>query len=447
MNGLTYSTRKSAHDCICFSRNAMSCISHSNDKMHCKSPTVDSLDNSEWGTRENPEPIRLDYGFIMDDVKGVQNLSNHLKVSRFVYVYPDPEFSKFEDPNGIKLYKSDYLTLNGKNLNRASKESDFRVQIGTKFCNVTSVSLNQLTCKPPDHQPPALKADGREDPNQLPDVVVMIGSRLRFTVGKLDYNESGTAALAKPIIIAVGVGVGLLIIFVIIILIAYRRKSGESTRALKNMQEQMDVLELRVAAECKEAFAELQTEITEIGCEFQTAGIPFLDYRTYCIKILFPGVEEHGVLQWDRPELARKEKGLRLFGQLIMNKTFLLLFIRTLESNRYFSMRDRVNVASLIMVTLQSRMEYCTDILKTLLADLIEKCMEGKSHPKLLLRRTESVAEKMLSAWFTFLLYKFLHECAGEPLFMLYQAIKHQVEISEFLLPRKVEFSSDILHI
>lgn len=395
--------------------------------MFCQSPYVASLDNRKWMNRENPEPIRLDYGFIMDNVARVQNLSSQLKVSKFVYFYPDPEFSKFDDPNGIKLYKSDYLTLNGKNLNRASKESDMRVRIGTQYCNVTSVSLNQLTCKPPDHQPPAL-VDGKHDPNQLPDVVVMIGDRLKFNVGKLDYNESGTAALAKPIIIAVGVGVGLLIIFVIVILIAYRRKSGENVRALKNMQEQMDVLELRVAAECKEAFAELQTEITEIGCEVQTAGIPFLDYRTYCIKILFPGVEEHGVLQWDRPELARKEKGLRLFGQLIMNKTFLLLFIRTLESNRYFSMRDRVNVASLIMVTLQSRMEYCTDILKTLLADLIEKCMEGKSHPKLLLRRTESVAEKMLSAWFTFLLYKFLHECAGEPLFMLYQAIKHQVD-------------------
>ena len=95
---------------------------------------------------------------------------------------------------------------------------------------------------------------------------------------------------------------------------------------------------------------------------------------------------------------------------------------------RYFYMRDRVNVASLIMVTLQSKMEYCTDILKTLLAELIEKCMEGKSHPKLLLRRTESVAEKMLSAWFTFLLYKFLRECAGEPLYLLYRAIKHQVD-------------------
>uniref|UniRef100_A0A8W7Q0T6 Uncharacterized protein n=1 Tax=Anopheles coluzzii TaxID=1518534 RepID=A0A8W7Q0T6_ANOCL len=73
-------------------------------------------------------------------------------------------------------------------------------------------------------------------------------------------------------------------------------------------------------------------------------------------------------------------------------------------------------------------LEYCTDILKTLLAELIEKCIDGKSHPKLLLRRTESVAEKMLSAWFTFLLYKFLKECAGEPLYMLFRAVKGQID-------------------
>ena len=185
-----------------------------------------------------------------------------------------------------------------------------------------------------------------------------------------------------------------------------------------------------MAAECKEAFAELQTEMTDLTSDLTSGGIPFLDYRTYAMKILFPSMEEHTLLQWERPELQRKEKPLRLFGQLLMNKTFLLLFIRTLESNRYFYMRDRVNVASLIMVTLQSKMEYCTDILKTLLAELIEKCMEGKSHPKLLLRRTESVAEKMLSAWFTFLLYKFLRECAGEPLYLLYRAIKHQVKMT-----------------
>jgi plexin A len=92
------------------------------------------------------------------------------------------------------------------------------------------------------------------------------------------------------------------------------------------------------------AFAELQTEMTDLTGDLTSGGIPFLDYRTYAMKILFPNIDDHVVLQWERPELLRKEKGLRLFGQLIMNKTFLLLFIRTLESNRYFSMRDRYGV-------------------------------------------------------------------------------------------------------
>jgi hypothetical protein len=51
------------------------------------------------------------------------------------------------------------------------------------------------------------------------------------------------------------------------------------------MQDQMDVLELRVAAECKEAFAELQTEITEIGCEVQSAGKIFFSKLHACAKM------------------------------------------------------------------------------------------------------------------------------------------------------------------
>ena len=53
-------------------------------------------------------------------------------------------------------------------------------------------------------------------------------------------------------IIGVIVGGVALLLVVFIILILYRRKSSESSRVLKNMQDQMDVLELRVAAECKE---------------------------------------------------------------------------------------------------------------------------------------------------------------------------------------------------
>ncbi|XP_054724986.1 plexin A3-like isoform X2 [Uloborus diversus] len=409
-----------------------SCVVESPREMKCKSPRVPaekldfSIDDME------AHPLELEYGFKMDHVEQVQNLSSQPRYSKFM-MYPDPIYYPFSEKDGIKYYKSDYLTINGMNLDRASQETDVIVRIGASYCNVTSLSRSQLTCRPPTTQPSARDANGKPDPNKIPQVVVEVGDHLKFTIGRLSYElpSSQDSTLTKPVIIGVIIGACILVIIVIIILIAYRRKSTESSRVLKSMQEQMDVLELRVASECKEAFAELQTEMTDLTSDLTTGGIPFLDYRTYAMKVLLPNNDEHSVLREMQVDPIKKpyiEKGLRLFGQLIMNKTFLLLFIRTLESNRYFSMRDRVNVASLIMVTLQGKMEYCTDILKTLLAELIEKCMEGKSHPKLLLRRTESVAEKMLSAWFTFLLFKFLRECAGEPLFMLYRAIKQQVD-------------------
>ncbi|KAL1398190.1 hypothetical protein pipiens_002420 [Culex pipiens pipiens] len=362
------------------------------------------------------EPLQLEYGFIMDDVKSVKNLSAKLG-SRFE-LYPNPVYYPFEEK--LKHFNSEYLTINGKNLDRACKESDVVVKIGDNaVCNITSLSRQQLTCRPPVDQE-----------IKKVNVKVIIGNSLTYDIGYMSYTSASILPSINNKAVTMIAIIGPVIFFLIFValVIAYRKKTSENNRVLKNMQEQMDILELRVAAECKEAFAELQTEMTDLGGDITSGGIPYLDYRTYAMKILFPNHDDHVVLQWEKPELLRKEKGLRLFGQLVMNKTFLLLFIRTLESNRYFSMRERVNVASLIMVTLQSKLEYCTDILKTLLAELIEKCIDGKSHPKLLLRRTESVAEKMLSAWFTFLLYKFLKECAGEPLYMLFRAVKGQID-------------------
>ncbi|XP_030756374.1 plexin-A4 [Sitophilus oryzae] len=401
------------------------CTVLSNTSMVCNSPVIDEVDESKL---DADNPLKLEYGFRMDNVTGVQNLTLNKDFNPFL-LYPNPTFYPFDKE--VKYYKSDYLNINGQNIDRACQESDVEVRIGTSYCNVTSLSRQQLTCRPPEVQPPGVDQRGLPNGETLPEVIVTVGGSLRYNIGHLSYSspQSLNGPLTKPTIYGAIIAIVIVIVMsFIVFLIAYRRKSTESNRVLKNMQEQMDILELRVAAECKEAFAELQTEMTDLTSDLTSGGIPFLDYRTYAMKILFPNEDDHAVLQWERPELICKEKGLRLFGQLIMNKTFLLLFIRTLESNRYFSMRDRVNVASLIMVTLQSKMEYCTDILKTLLAELIEKCMEGKSHPKLLLRRTESVAEKMLSAWFTFLLYKFLRECAGEPLFMLFRAVKQQVD-------------------
>ncbi|KAM7405182.1 hypothetical protein PAMP_012463 [Pampus punctatissimus] len=291
---------------------------------------------------------------------------------------------------------------------------NYTVLIGETPCSVT-VSESQLLCEPPN-------LTGQYK------VMVQVGG-LHVSPGAVHIMSD--SLLTLPAIVSIAAGGGLLLIIVILVLIAYKRKSRENDLTLKRLQMQMDNLESRVALECKEAFAELQTDINELTSDLDRAGIPHLDYRTYAMRVLFPGIEDHPVLR--ELEVSGNgqqhvEKALKLFGQLINNKVFLLTFIRTLEMQRSFSMRDRGNVASLIMTALQGRLEYATDVLKHLLSDLIDRNLESKNHPKLLLRRTESVAEKMLTNWFAFLLHKFLKECAGEPLFMLYCAIKQQME-------------------
>ena len=87
----------------------------------------------------------------------------------FKWVY---HYYKVHIHQQIKLYKSDYLTINGKNLNTASQEVDVQIKIGQSFCNVTSLSRAQVTCRPPQHQPEPLEGD------HLPKVVVSISTNI-----------------------------------------------------------------------------------------------------------------------------------------------------------------------------------------------------------------------------------------------------------------------------
>uniref|UniRef100_A0A8C2K9Y7 Plexin A4 n=1 Tax=Cyprinus carpio TaxID=7962 RepID=A0A8C2K9Y7_CYPCA len=371
--------------------------------MQCMAPELPYSLNRQKEVPERPD----EFGFILDNVQSVLALNN----TNFMY-YPNPVFEPLTVSGVQELKPGSPIILKGRNFlppaPGGNGKLNYTVLIGDKPCTLT-VSETQLLCESPN-------LTGRHK------VLARVGG-IEFSPGVVHITSD--SPLSSTAVISIAGAGGLLIFFIVIVLIAYKRKSRESDLTLKRLQMQMDNLESRVALECKEAFAELQTDIHELTSDLDGAGIPFLDYRTYTMRVLFPGIEEHPVLR-DLEEQV--EKGLKLFGQLINNKVFLLSFIRSLESQRGFSMRDRGNVASLIMTVLQSKLEYATDVLKHLLSDLIDKNLESKNHPKLLLRRTESVAEKMLTNWFTFLLYKFLKECAGEPLFSLFCAIKQQME-------------------
>ncbi|XP_066499316.1 plexin A3 [Hoplias malabaricus] len=380
------------------------CTVVNDSTMTCLAPPI------VYTKRQAPESgIQPDeFGFFLDHVSSLLILNG----TPFTY-YPNPTFDPLGNAGILEVKPGSPIILKGKNLippAPGNARLNYSVMIGDTPCLLT-VSESQLLCDSPD-----LTGEQR--------VVILVGG-LEYSPGTLHIYSDSTLTL--PAIIGIGAGGGVLLIAIIAVLIAYKRKTRDADRTLKRLQLQMDNLESRVALECKEAFAELQTDIQELTNDMDGVKIPFLEYRTYTMRVMFPGIEEHPVLkELDSP--ANVEKALRLFSQLLHNKMFLLTFIHTLEAQRSFSMRDRGNVASLLMAALQGRMEYATVVLKQLLADLIEKNLENRNHPKLLLRRTESVAEKMLTNWFTFLLHRFLKECAGEPLFMLYCAIKQQME-------------------
>ncbi|KAG8504387.1 LOW QUALITY PROTEIN: Plexin-A2 [Galemys pyrenaicus] len=363
--------------------------------------------------RPGPDAVEPEeFGFVFNNVQSLLVYNG----TKFVY-YPNPTFELLSPTGVLDQKPGSPIILKGKNLcppASGGAKLNYTVLVGDTPCAVT-VSETQLLCEPPN-------LTGQHK------VMVQVGG-LVFSPGSVSVAPD--SLLTLPAIVSIAAGGGLLLVIVVLVLVAYKRKSRENDLTLKRLQMQMDSLESRVALECKEAFAELQTDINELTSDLDRAGIPYLEYRTYAMRVLFPGIEDHPVLRELEVQghgQQQVEKALKLFAQLVNNKVFLLTFIRTLELQRSFSMRDRGNVASLIMTGLQGRLEYATDVLKQLLADLIDKNLENRNHPKLLLRRTESVAEKMLTNWFAFLLHKFLKECAGEPLFMLHCAIKQQME-------------------
>lgn len=372
--------------------------------------------------------LNLQLSFVMDSVKTVKNLNKYFQSLRSTIVYvEDPNYFPF--PNGLKLYKGDTLVIEGENLNIASDESDVNVTIGTMQCNVTSLAMTQLVCTPPDQQPIPTNENGIETNRGLPLVIVKVGKHLRFRIGYLKYD------LLKPTLSHAMVGIAIstliIVILLIIILIVYRRKSTQAEREYKRIQIQMDTLESNVRLECKQAFAELQTDMTDLTADLENSGIPTLDHVNYIMKVFFPGVSDHPILNAPKVRMnttrTNYDTAMLQFEQLINNRYFLLTFIETLEAQKSFNIRDKVNVASLLMIVLMNKMEYATDILKALLLRLIDKSVTTK-HPQLMLRRTESVVEKMLTNYMAICMYDYLKEYAGSSLFLLFKAIKHQIE-------------------
>ncbi|PNJ31953.1 PLXNB1 isoform 6 [Pongo abelii] len=393
------------------------CHVNSSQLITCHTPALPGLPEDPWVQVE----------FILDNL-----------VFDFATLNPTP-FSYEADPTLQPLNPEDptmpfrhkpgsVFSVEGENLDLAMSKEEVVAMIGDGPCVVKTLTRHHLYCEPPVEQPLPRHHALREAPDSLPEFTVQMGN-LRFSLGHVQYDGESPGAFPVAAQVGLGVGTSLLALGVIIIVLMYRRKSKQALRDYKKVQIQLENLESSVRDRCKKEFTDLMTEMTDLTSDLLGSGIPFLDYKVYAERIFFPGHRESplhrdlGVPESRRPTV---EQGLGQLSNLLNSKLFLTKFIHTLESQRTFSARDRAYVASLLTVALHGKLEYFTDILRTLLSDLVAQYVA--KNPKLMLRRTETVVEKLLTNWMSICLYTFVRDSVGEPLYMLFRGIKHQVD-------------------
>uniref|UniRef100_A0A8C8RVT2 Plexin-B1 n=1 Tax=Pelusios castaneus TaxID=367368 RepID=A0A8C8RVT2_9SAUR len=393
------------------------CLINSSYLILCKTPAVNQL----------LQIVQVKLEFILD------NLSfdfNSLHPTPFSYeVNPILKSLNPEDPAKPYRHKpGSVISVEGENLDLAISKEEVVAMIGEGVCVVKTLTRNHLYCEPPSEQPAPRHRTKREGTDSLPEFTVQMGN-LNFLLGRVQYDTESQLTFPLEAQIGLGVGASFVALIVLIIVFIYRRKSKQALRDYKKVQIQLENLETSVRDRCKKEFTDLMTEMMDLTSDLVGTGIPFLDYRAYAERIFFPGHRESPLQRGlDVPECRRQtvEQGLVQLSNLLNSKLFLTKFIHTLEIQRTFSPRDRAYVASLLTVSLHGKLEYFTDILKTLLNDLVEQYVA--KNPKLMLRRTETVVEKLLTNWMSICLYAFVRDSVGEPLYMLFRGIKHQVD-------------------
>lgn len=207
---------------------------------------------------------------------------------------------------------------------------------------------------------------------------------------------------------------------------ALNRRGSYFEQEHRRVLAKVDSMERLLRAESKLAATTLRSDLNELVRHIDLSGIPLLNPRDYIMKVFFPGINNHPLLlkqarfnngqqqhsnatvnlmtlqqqqlhhhhQHHRATLGQhigssltiqhplktsSEFPMENFERLILTKPFLITFINTLEMQPGFNIRDKVNVASLVMVVLMERLDYATDVMKTLLFQLVERSVSSES--------------------------------------------------------------------
>ncbi|XP_036997807.2 plexin-C1 [Artibeus jamaicensis] len=220
--------------------------------------------------------------------------------------------------------------------------------------------------------------------------------------------------------------IGLPVLLVIVIFVAVGVTRHKSKELSRKQSQQLELLESELRKEIRDGFAELQMDKLDVVDSFGT--VPFLDYKHFALRTFFPesgGFTHIFTEDMHNRDASDKNESLTALDTLICNKSFLVTVIHTLEKQKNFSVKDRCLFASFLTIALQTKLVYLTSILEVLTRDLMEQ--SSNMQPKLMLRRTESVVEKLLTNWMSVCLSGFLRETVGEPFYLLVTTLNQKI--------------------
>ncbi|NWT88513.1 PLXD1 protein, partial [Lanius ludovicianus] len=417
------------------------CKVHTDTAITCPSPAASNI---TVGSKPAPVDFYLNGRLYTDDRSALDEEmypEEALHISKFsLGYYADPQFSTAKKEKWIKHHPGEPLTLviHKEPDSLGLESNEYQVKIGLISCEIQIVSDKVIHC--------SINESLSSSERQLP-VTIQVG-KFNYTIAMLHLGGGETAIIVSIVICSI------LLVLSVVALFVFCTKSRRAERYWQKTLLQMEEMESQIREEIRKGFAELQTDMTDLTKELnRSQGIPFLEYKHFVTRTFFPKCsslyeecyilpaqqlssqvgsqvqETHPLLvgEWKIPENCRPnmEEGISLFSTLLNNKHFLIVFVHALEQQKDFAVRDRCNLASLLTIALHGKLEYYTSIMKDLLVDLIDA--SASKNPKLMLRRTESVVEKMLTNWMSICMYSYLRETVGEPFFLLICAIKQQI--------------------
>ncbi|XP_070709669.1 plexin-C1 [Pempheris klunzingeri] len=210
---------------------------------------------------------------------------------------------------------------------------------------------------------------------------------------------------------------------IVVFVIVYRSKQRKL--AVK-MNQLMEDLELDIRNDIRQGFVDLQTEKADL---MENVGaIPFLDYKHFASRIFFP--QSDTLMKSCIKDIGQDAVKVQLddccqgLSRLIQDQLFLTSMVHALEEQKSFTIKDKCVLASLLTIALHNNLSYLTEVMEALLRALMQQ--NSNTQPKLLLRRTESTVEKLLTNWMSICLYGFLRESVGQHLFLMVSALTQQ---------------------